>query len=107
MSNNNNNEQAARTWATFLADTSIHCWVGQRTQDDWDDWSVEDVEGTCVELTGPATQMNFIHELAHNLGLLSMTLEWDAEAWNYSGDVERISATLFLTCSETDLSIHL
>jgi hypothetical protein len=93
---------AARTWATFLADTAITCWVGQRTQDDWDDWSEEEVKGTSVEMIGPLLQMNFIHELAHDLGLLSMTLEWDREF-----DGNTISATLFLTCSETDLSILL
>lgn len=100
MSNNNNNEQAAQCWATILSSMSIHCWVGQRTQDDWDNFPEEDVKGTSVELMGPALQMNFIHELAHDLGLLSMTLEWD----DYSGDVNTISATLFLSCSETDLS---
>ena len=95
-----NNEQAAQCWATILSSMSIHCWVGQRTQDDWDNFPEEDVKGTSVELMGPALQMNFIHELAHDLGLLSMTLEWD----DYSGDVNTISATLFLSCSETDLS---
>ena len=96
----NNNKQAAQCWATILSSMSIHCWVGQRTQDDWDNFPEEDVKGTSVELMGPALQMNFIHELAHDLGLLSMTLEWD----DYSGDVNTISATLFLSCSETDLS---
>ena len=98
-----NNEQAAQCWATILSSTTIHHWVGQRNQDDWDNYPEEDMQGTTVELMGPALQMNFIHELAHDLGLLSMTLEWD----DYTGNENTISACLFLSCSETDLSIWL